>query len=239
MKVRTTTDAPAGARRKPICGHWGVPLDRNEKVRIQAHAESMVRATESGKHYGRLTAKYLAVLKAILWRFHDARTGRCFPSLEAIAAAAGCARSTAEKAIAALREVGILVWQTRWARVRVLVRDAAGNLVRTVKVVRDSNAYGFRPTPAGVAAGRPTNSGPRPVYELRPAARVGSDTELRSGTEVPSTIPLPCDVGAKAGPATPGARGRAVPALSGSGLEAALARLAGARFAGLARRAGG
>jgi len=57
------------------------PLDRNAKVRIMAYARPFTRRTEKGKHYGLLTAKYLDVLEALLWGFHNARSGLCFPSL--------------------------------------------------------------------------------------------------------------------------------------------------------------
>jgi DNA-binding FadR family transcriptional regulator len=61
-----------------------------------------------GKAYGQITAKALAVLQALLWRFHNASSGRCFPSYEAIAEAAGCARSTVYEAIRALEQAGVL-----------------------------------------------------------------------------------------------------------------------------------
>src|SRR5262245_13231737 len=48
----------------------------------------------TGKHYGLLSAKFLAVLNALLWGFHNAQSGRCFPSYETIAEKADCARST-------------------------------------------------------------------------------------------------------------------------------------------------
>jgi hypothetical protein len=37
--------------------------------------------SEKGKHYGRLTPKCLDVLEVLLWGFHNARSGLCFPSL--------------------------------------------------------------------------------------------------------------------------------------------------------------
>jgi len=47
----------------------------------------------------------------LLWAFHNARSGLCFPSYEAIAEAAGCARSTVAEAIKALEDAGInLTW---------------------------------------------------------------------------------------------------------------------------------
>jgi hypothetical protein len=41
-------------------------------------------------------------------RFHNAASAKCFPSHEAIADAAGCARSTVAAAIRALEQVGVL-----------------------------------------------------------------------------------------------------------------------------------
>jgi hypothetical protein len=52
----------------------------------------------------RLTAKALVVLEALLWAFHNARSGLCFPSYEKLAEAAHCARSTVAEAIKALED---------------------------------------------------------------------------------------------------------------------------------------
>lgn len=62
---------------------------RHGKVRIVTLARALSRRTEAGKHYGIVTGKFVAVLEALLWGFHNAATGRCFPSYEAIAAKAG------------------------------------------------------------------------------------------------------------------------------------------------------
>ena len=94
------------------------PLDRNAKARVMAYARSFTRRTEKGKHYGQLTAKCLDVLQALLWGFHNARSGLCFPSLATIAEAAGCAPSTVAEAIKALEAVGILSWVNRIVRIR-------------------------------------------------------------------------------------------------------------------------
>ena len=61
------------------------PLTRQLKLRIMALARLKLRATEPGKHYGVITAKHMAVLSALLWGFHNAGSGLCFPSYEAIA----------------------------------------------------------------------------------------------------------------------------------------------------------
>ena len=80
--------APAGPRRRlrsrpreKMFGH-GRPraLDRNAKVRIMHLARALSRRAEAGKAYGEITAKALAVLEALLWGFHNAKSGLCFPS---------------------------------------------------------------------------------------------------------------------------------------------------------------
>ena len=63
-------------------------LDRNAKARIMHLARCLSRRTEKGKAYGEITAKALAVLEALLWGFHNAKSGLCFPSYEKIAEAA-------------------------------------------------------------------------------------------------------------------------------------------------------
>jgi len=65
------------------------PMDRNAKARVMVYARALMRRTEAGKAYGPITAKALAVLEALLWGFHSARSGLCFPSYEKIAERAG------------------------------------------------------------------------------------------------------------------------------------------------------
>ncbi len=54
------------------------PLDRNAKARIMTLARALTRRTEKGKAYGAITAKFLDVLEALLWGFHNAQSGLCF-----------------------------------------------------------------------------------------------------------------------------------------------------------------
>ena len=74
-----------------------------------------------------VTAKALAVLEALLWGFHNAKSGLCFPSYERIAEAAGCARSTVAEALKALEEAGVLSWVQRIKRVREPCPDLLGD----------------------------------------------------------------------------------------------------------------
>ncbi len=131
-------------RREKLFGYGRpVPLDRNAKVRVMVLARALSRRTEPGKAYGIITAKFLAVLGALLWGFHNSKDGRCFPSYEAIADKAVCARSTVYEAIRALEDAGILTWVNRITRVREVSRDLFGKIEGRWRVLRTSNAYSF------------------------------------------------------------------------------------------------
>jgi Helix-turn-helix domain len=84
------------------------------------------------------------VLQALLWGFHNSRSGICFPSYESIAAQAQCARSTVAEALKVLEWAGVLTWQNRIARILVRERDLFGQWASRWQVIRTSNAYVFR-----------------------------------------------------------------------------------------------
>src|SRR5262249_34550132 len=129
-------------RREKMFGEGRLlPLDRNAKARIMTLARALTRRTEKGKHYGVVTAKFVAVLEALLWGFHNAVSGRCFPSYERIAEKADCARSTVYEAIHALERAGILTWVNRIVRVREWGPDLFGRARNRWRVIRTSNAY--------------------------------------------------------------------------------------------------
>ena len=142
-------------RREKVFGDGpALSLDRNAKVRVMTRARALLRRTEPGKHYGAITAKALAVLEALLWSFHNARGGLCFPSYERIAEKAACAQSTVGVAIKALEEAGILSWVNRITRIRDREHDLFGQWVTRWRVIRTSNAYRFHdPNPAAARAG--------------------------------------------------------------------------------------
>ena len=145
---------PACHRRREKLFGVGRPiaLDRNAKARIMHLARCLSRRTEPGKAYGVVTAKALAVLEALLWTFHNAKSGVCFPSYERIAEAAGCARSTVAEAIRALEDAGILTWVQRIKRIRERCADLLGDQGWRWRVLRTSNAYSFRDPKKGAAA---------------------------------------------------------------------------------------
>jgi hypothetical protein len=134
------------ARRKKVFGPGhAVPLDRNTKVRIAAYARAWTaKHRQDRQHKGPLTRAFMDVLAALLWQFHNTRTGTCFPSYESIAERAGCARSTVAAAIKALEWAGVLTWQHRITRIRERCSDLFGNISWRWRVIRTSNAYVFR-----------------------------------------------------------------------------------------------
>jgi hypothetical protein len=153
-------------RREKVFGPGrAVSLDRNAKARVAAYALAWSRAhRQPGQHGGALGRAAQDVLRALLWVFHNGPSGRCFPSYEAIAEKAQCARSTVGEAIKALEFAGVLSWQNRIVRVRERCQDLWGRAGWQWRVVRTSNAYVFRdPGAAQLAqqAGLATKSGSR------------------------------------------------------------------------------
>jgi hypothetical protein len=149
-------------RREKVFGPGrAVPLDRNAKARIMAYARAWgARHRQPGQHRGPITRAFLEVLEALLWGFHNSRDGRCFPSYEAIATKADCARSTVAEALKALEWAGVLTWAHRIARIQVRERDLFGKWASRWRVIRTSNAYVFRDPqqrPEGVPASKSEN----------------------------------------------------------------------------------
>jgi hypothetical protein len=119
-------------------------MDRNEKARIVVYARAYsARHRRPGQHRGPITRAYMEVLAALLWGFHNSKTGWCFPSYEKIAAKAECCRDTVYEAIKALEAAGILTWANRLVRVKYREHDLFGQMVTLTKIVRTSNSYYF------------------------------------------------------------------------------------------------
>ena len=75
------------------------------------------------------------MLEALLWGFHNARSGLCFPSYETIAEAAGCALSTVAAAIKVLEDAGVLSWVQRVKRVRERCSDLGRQRMALARLV--------------------------------------------------------------------------------------------------------
>ncbi len=70
-------------------------LDRNAKTRIIVFAKAWnAKHEQPGQHRGPLTRATHEVLEALLWGFHNSKSGLCFPSYEAIAKKAEWCRDT-------------------------------------------------------------------------------------------------------------------------------------------------
>jgi hypothetical protein len=144
-----------GRREKVFGPGRAVPLDRNAKA-----PDHGLRARHRlpGQRKGPITRAFLDVLNALLWGFHNSRSGVCFPSYERIAEKAECARSTVAEALRVLEWAGVLSWQHRITRALVRQRDLWGRWSNRWTVIRTSNAYTFRdPQLAGVPAAKSEN----------------------------------------------------------------------------------
>jgi hypothetical protein len=69
--ARSKSRRGIGPREKVFGPGRFVLLDRNAKVRVMMGARALMRHQEKGKAYGKISAKALAVLTALLWRFHN------------------------------------------------------------------------------------------------------------------------------------------------------------------------
>ena len=157
-------------RREKVFGPGrAVPLDRNAKARIATYARAWsTRNRHPRQHRGPITRAFMEVLKALLWGFHNAHTGVCFPSYEAIADRADCARSMVAEALKVLEVAGVLSWQHRIARIRVRERDLFGQWASRWRVIRTSNAYVFsdpKVAVSGVPASKSENQTGTPNQE--------------------------------------------------------------------------
>ena len=133
-------------RREKVFGHvQGVPLDGNAKARIMAYARGVnARYKQQGQHRGPITRAFFEVLEALLWGFHNSKSGLCFPSYERIAEKAECCRDTVYEAIKALEFANVLTWVNRLTRIQVQEPDLFGKLALRWRTIRTSNAYVFR-----------------------------------------------------------------------------------------------
>ena len=74
---------PLRRRREKVFGPGrAVPLDRNAKARIAAYARAWsARNRQPRQHRGPITRAFLDVLQALLWGFHNSRSGCLLPEL--------------------------------------------------------------------------------------------------------------------------------------------------------------
>jgi hypothetical protein len=165
------------ASRPPVCG-----TPRAAGIAIHANQAA---------HGGVIGRTALAALYALLFDFLNHRTGRLDPSLDAIAAKAGCCRRAVVDALARLRNLGLLAWQRRCEE----TRDAEGRFrlrqrTNAYAVLAPSNWRGYRdndpPAPDPATLGSPD-----PVPEPIEAAAA----EIMQGQRKAAVAALEADPG--------------------------------------------
>jgi hypothetical protein len=150
------------------------PLDRNQQARILYVAEMLERRTKlPGKRNGCLGHIGLAVLRALLLRCFNRRTGLCCPSYVALQSITGLCRGSIATALARLEASGNLKIVRRLVRkavVRVSPITGAQEVITTT--LQDVNAYSFssepRPIPLPVIA---ATVRPFPARRVTPPAQ--------------------------------------------------------------------
>jgi hypothetical protein len=139
------------------------PLDRNQRARFGFLARAHARA-------GRLSAKAEWVALALLKRL--GADGQCDPTHDTLAAHAGCDGRTVRRALASMRQLGMVRWQNR--------------LVRTGwRAEQTSNAYELLPSAPLPACGGQTGRQTRKL-DSKPASdgpSNGSDEWARWNAE--------------------------------------------------------
>ncbi len=127
------------------------PIDRNDRARMMALAEIARRK-------GEITRAAVDILRALLFKFANLADGRCFPSYERLAEAAGCVPRTVGRCLPDLEAAGLVTWVNRIQRVRERVEGLCGIWASVWRVIRTSNAYDFpliaKKTPAFVDKGQ-------------------------------------------------------------------------------------
>jgi hypothetical protein len=119
------------------------PLDRNGRARLLFLAEGLERRTkEKGRKNGALGSIGLEVLRALLFRFADRRTGLCFPSYLTLQALTGRCRGAIAAAIRRLEHAGIIKVTRRLKRICIDRASPITGLPEQIMVtVQDSNLY--------------------------------------------------------------------------------------------------
>ena len=112
------------------------PIDRNDRARVMLLAEAARRK-------GEITRAAVDVLRALLFQFANLRDGRCFPSYDRIAEAAGCCAKTVGRCLPDLEAAGLVSWVNRIVRIRERVAGLGGMWAAIWRVKRTSNAYDF------------------------------------------------------------------------------------------------
>ncbi len=138
-------------------------LNGNQRAKILHACEVMERRTKGrGLRNGVLGLPALTVLRCLLLRFHNRKTGLCYPSYSAIQEATGLCRQSIARALDRLERAGVLRITRRLVRI---ASEAGGIICR-----QWSNLYGFAALPGqldlGAVTGLPRLDPQPRVYEV-------------------------------------------------------------------------
>ena len=137
MSFSTTLPAHLRPRRaKLFTDGRQTPIDRDDRARGMWLAQMARRR-------GEITRAAVDIFRAFLFTFANLEDGRCFPSYERIADAAGCDPRTVGRCLPDLEAAGLITWVNRIKRVRERVAGLGGMWATTWRVLRTSNAYDF------------------------------------------------------------------------------------------------
>jgi hypothetical protein len=129
-------------------------LDRNQRARFNFLARMHARA-------GRLSAKGLWIAVALLKRL--GADGQCDPTHDTLAADAGCSARTARRALATMKRLGLVCWQTRLVRAgwRAEQTSNAYVLVPTAPLPACGGQIGRQTTKQDSSTARQASAAPR------------------------------------------------------------------------------
>jgi hypothetical protein len=126
------------------------PLDRNGKARVHYLARALDRRTKAaGARRGLLGDTALEVLRVLLYVFHNAASGRCDPSYEALQRETRYCRQTISHALARLERAGIVRITRRLCRQWVTrVSPITGCTEHYVGTTQTTSLYSMGEPPA-------------------------------------------------------------------------------------------
>jgi helix-turn-helix protein len=106
---RRAGGAPLYHRNSQFCPPERCLLEGNTRVRIFHLAATLDHRTRRTWQHGSILKRIgIEVLRVLLFKFLNMKTGACFPSYQQIAEAAGCCIETMRKAIRAPEAAGII-----------------------------------------------------------------------------------------------------------------------------------
>jgi len=171
------------------------PLDRNQRAKILYLAEQLERRTKApGRRNGALGYTGILILKTLLLRFANGRTGLCCPSYTALQCATGLCRQAIADALSRLEASGLVKITRRIVRERITrISPITGLVEQYVGTIQTSSLYAF---PGGATAIDwapdylpPANARPFPSPRQRAfwSGLFGSEAWSTEKTETPNS----------------------------------------------------